>query len=326
MILFLHGADTYRSRKKLEEIRAKFLRDLDPTGLNVAVLDGESAEISEMRAAAYAAPFLAKKRLVILKNAIRETKKNDEPTLAEMFGGIPEETILTVFEESGSEDLKASAAYLKIRGGKFYPEFAPLDARGVSAWLLQEAKARGVEFERQALNAYAAMAGSDLWKIASELDQFAANARAAGGPITMETVRSLSHVRTEENIFEFLDAVGLRKIDRAATILEGLLEQGESEAAVLSRLQSHVRSLLICADLGAAGQITKERVVREIGLHPFVAGKILMQARYFSLEELKRLYLWLIDADKRLKTGGWPKPRMAIDLFLLELAKAPHAS
>lgn len=323
MILFLHGEDTYRSRQKLEEIRAKFLRDIDPSGLNVAVVDGEKAEIPDIRAAIASAPFLAKKRLVILKNAIRETKKSDEETLAGVFDSVPEDTILTVFEESGGEDLKASAAFQKIRGGKFYPEFALLDAKSVSAWIVQEAKKRGAEFDRAALNLYAAAAGNDLWKISSELDQFAAN--AAEKPIGVATVRALSHARMEENIFEFLDAVGLRKTDRAAKILEGLFEQGETETAILNRLQSHLRSLLVCADLGAAGQITKDRIVREIGLHPFVAGKILMQTRYFSLEELKRLYRWLIDADRRLKTGGWPSPRMAVDLFLLELIKTPVA-
>jgi DNA polymerase-3 subunit delta len=320
MILFLYGQDTYRSRKKLDEIKAKFLRDVDPSGLNLTVLDGAKAEISEMRAAASSSPFLAKKRLVILKNAISESKKAEDETLAELLEHVPEETILTIFEEAGADDLDGKISFERLKKEKFYPEFTRMNPTQLASWIAQEAKLRGVDFEKEAHRLYASVCGNDLWKVASELDQLSAFAKSRMTAIDAEGVRSLANVRVEENIFDFLDAIGSRRLDRAAQLLERLLDQGESEVALLSRVQTHVRSLLICADLSERGHVSKEVLARSLGLHPFVAGKVLSQARYHKRDELVQLYDWLIEADRRLKTGGWTKPRMAVDLFLMKLS------
>jgi DNA polymerase III delta subunit len=106
----------------------------------------------------------------------------------------------------------------------------------------------------------------------------------------------------------------------AAKLMDRLLAQGETEVSLLSRLQSHIRGLLVARELSSAGQTTKDRLSRELGIHPFAAAKILSQSRYHERPELERLYIWLIDADERLKKGGWPRPRMALDLFLAEVA------
>lgn len=320
MILFLYGEDSYRSKRKLDEIRAKFSRDIDPSGLNLAHLDGSEAEIGAIRAAVSPAPFLAKKRMVVLKDAIAAAGKKDGEALAELLDAVPEDTILVIHERAGAEALADAPAFAKLKGGKFYPEFLPLGPKDLQSWILAEAKARGVAFSKEGLAAYLPVAGTDGWKISGELDAMAASARAAGGNIEAATVRGLAHLQAEQSVFDFLDAVGSRRPETAARLFETLLEQGETEVALLSRVQGHLRGLLVAADMAANGQITKERLARELGVHPYVAVKLVSQSRYYRLEELKRLFVRLVDSDERLKKGGWPKPRMAVDAFLADIA------
>jgi DNA polymerase-3 subunit delta len=323
MILFLYGEDTYRSKKKLDEIRAKFLRDIDPSGLNLHQLDGEKAGLDDVRSAVSASPFLAKKRMVVLQDAIANAGKKEAEPLAELLDAVPEETILVLREKVGASELEDAPAYDKLKGGKFYPEFKPLGPKELQAWILAETKERGVEFLKDGLSAYLPVAGNDAWKIAGELDALAATARAEGtGKIGADAVRSLAHLRAEQSVFDFLDAVGTRRVDLAARLLDALLEQGETEVALMNRLQSHIRGLLVAADLSVLGQATKERLAREIGVHPFAAAKLVSQCRYFKPHELERLYVKLIDADEQLKRGGWPKARAALDLFLADIADA----
>lgn len=325
MILFLYGADTYRSKKKLDEIRAKFTRDIDPSGLNLQQIDGEKAELGDIRSAISAAPFLAKKRMVVLSDALAAAGKKEADALAGLLEAVPEETILVVRERVAAEELDGSPAYDKLKGGKFYPEFRPLGPKELLAWIQAEAKERGVEFAKDGLAAYVPVAGSDAWKIAGELDAMAAVVRASGGSvISAAVVKELSHLQAEQSVFDFLDAVGTRRTDLALRLLDALLEQGETEVGLLSRLQSHVRGLLVAADLSVLGQATKERLAREIGVHPFAAAKLVSQCRHFKPQELERLYIKLIDADEKLKTGGWPKPRAALDLFLADISNEPR--
>lgn len=324
MILFLYGEDTYRSKKKLDDIRAKFLKDLDASGLNLNEIDGERAEIDEIRSALMSSPFLAPKRLVLVKDAIASCGKKDAEALAEVLDRVPDETILVLYERVGSESLEGKPAYEKLKGGKFYPEFRPLTPKELKDWIQREAKERGIAFAKDALETYLPLAGVDAWKISGELDVMAATARAAGRSVVdKETVRASSHLRTEESVFDLLDAIGTRRADAAAAKMDALLEQGETEVGLLVRIQGHVRGLLIASELASLGQATKDRLVREIGAHPFVAAKLLSQSRYYRLPELERLYVWLVDADEKLKRGGWPNPRMALDLFMAEIAKEP---
>jgi len=323
MILFLYGADSYRSKKKLDEIRAKFLREIDPSGLNLQRFDGERAELDEIRACASAAPFLAGKRLVIVKDVIASAKKKEAEAIAEMLDRVPEGTILVLYEHADAEGLDGSPAFEKLKGGKFYPEFKPMGPKDLQAWILQESKARGVTFSKEALTTYLPMAGNDAWKIAGELDAMAAAACASGkNVIDHEAVRDFSHAHAEESIFDFLDAVGTRRADLAAKLMDRLLSQGETEVGLLTRLQAHVRGLLVASELSSLGQATKDRLARELGVHPFAAAKLVSQSRYHKLPDLERLFIWLVDADEKLKKGGWPKPRMALDLFLAQLAGA----
>ena len=97
MILFLYGEDTYRSHCKLEEIRAKFLRDIDASGLNMTELDGEKNSIGEAAAALTTSAFLASRRLVVLKYFIKSLKKKDADELALLFDRVLEETIAVVY-------------------------------------------------------------------------------------------------------------------------------------------------------------------------------------------------------------------------------------
>lgn len=329
MILFLYGEDSYRSKKKLDDIRAKFTREIDPSGLNLAQIDGEKAEVDEIRSVVTASPFLSKKRLVVVKDAIASAGKKEAAALAELMDQIPEDTILVVYERASGETLADAPAFEKLKGGKFYPEFKPLGPKELQAWIVAEAKGRQTEFTKEGLAAYLPLAGNDAWKISGELDAMSATARSAlhhtvqgaagSNRIDPETVRSLAHLQAEESVFDFLDAIGTRRTDLAARLLDRLLAQGETEVGLLSRVQSHVRGLLVAADLSVLGQATKERLARELGVHPFAAAKMVSQSRYHKLPELQRLFIWLIDADEKLKKGGWPKPRTALDLFLAEL-------
>lgn len=323
MILFLYGADTYRSKRKLDDIRAKYLREIDPSGLNLQQFDGERADFDEIRACIHAAPFLVGKRLVIVKDAIASAKKKQGEAFAEMLDKVPDDTILVVYEHEDAEELADAPAFEKLKGGKFYPEFKPMGPKELQTWILQEAKARGAAFSKDALTAYLPMAGVDAWKISGELDAMAASAAASGkNVIELEAIRDFSHAHTEESIFDFLDAIGTRRADVAAKLMDRLLFQGETEVALLSRLQAHVRGLLVACELSASGEASKDRLARELGMHPFAAAKILSQSRYHKLPDLERLFIWLVDADEKLKKGGWPKPRMALDLFLAQLAGA----
>jgi len=58
MIIFLYGEDTFLSRRKLNELKEKFLREVDPSGNGLVVLDGEKAAMEEINESISASSLL----------------------------------------------------------------------------------------------------------------------------------------------------------------------------------------------------------------------------------------------------------------------------
>ena len=296
------------------------MRDVDPSGLNVANLDAHSQDLPDLQAAVSAMPFLAKKRLVVARHFIEESAKKEAEALATILNKIPEDTILVVYESVSAKDLEDSPAFEPLKKLQHYPEFSSLVGRVLADWVRAEARNREFEFEPASFEAYLASAGNDLWRLAGELDKLSAYAAATGTKIDASALAALTELQVESDLFGFIDAVAVGDAARAAELLEVLLDQGGSEVMLLGRLQAHVRNLLLAADIAATGQVSKDRLAKELGVHPFVAGKLAAQVRRFDFARLKSAYLSLIDADLKLKTGGWSSPRLALDLFLLEQA------
>jgi DNA polymerase-3 subunit delta len=321
MILTLFGADTYRSKRKLEEIRARFLSEIDVSGLNLNEFEASEAEESEIKSAIFSAPFLSKKRLVIVKNIFSAAKKSAaRQGLMEMMKDAPEETILVVYETADREKLSKTKQFATLSNPKFYPEFTPLSGKTLERWIVEEATRRGFSFADDGFRAYATHCGTDLWKIANELDALDAYAKSYGAAIGATAVGLLADVRVEAGLFDFLDAVGAKNPKSATAILESLLDQGESEVLLITRLQQHFRNLLLCHEFLEYGMTSKEQISRELGVHPFATTKLMSQARRFDGRELRRAYEWLIDADEQQKTGRWTLQRMPIDLLMLHLS------
>ncbi len=70
MILFLYGENIWRKKQKISQITEKFTKEVDPSKMNLVVIDVSDAQEESLRNKIKSSPFLARKRLVILKNCL----------------------------------------------------------------------------------------------------------------------------------------------------------------------------------------------------------------------------------------------------------------
>ena len=68
MIIFLYGEDTFRSRKKLKELKNRFLKEIDSSGYSLAVIDGEKTCLEEINSAVSALSLFTKKRMIVISD------------------------------------------------------------------------------------------------------------------------------------------------------------------------------------------------------------------------------------------------------------------
>src|SRR5256885_993764 len=92
------------------------------------------------------------------------------------------------------------------------------------------------------------------------------------GRVTPDAVSRQFKGRGQVNMFGFLDAAAGGQTGIALQGLRRLLEQGESAQGILFALARHFRSMM------EVGEAPPARAVKELGMHPFRAEKLVKQA------------------------------------------------
>ena len=95
MIIFIYGEDVYRSRQYRDKIVTKFQTERDPGGYNVLNIDGENAAVGQITQEVCSEPFLAEKRMVIVKYTLsgKFSKVLDELEVLVVNKKIPESAV-----------------------------------------------------------------------------------------------------------------------------------------------------------------------------------------------------------------------------------------
>jgi len=310
MILFFYGEDTYRSWRKIKELKEKYISaSLGDT--NLVVLNGKTVEYPEISRQVLAFPFLAKSRLVIIENLLKEGKKEVLEKVIDILNKVPASTVL-VFTESGKPDKRISL-FKKLSKEKTQ-EFLLLDEIEVKSWIKKETEKRGAEITPEAIARLFKYVGNDLWRLSQEIDKLTIYSRQ----VTGDNIELLVRPQIEANVFNLIDSVGAKNRDKSLRELHRLLDSGQNELYILSMIVYQFRNLLVVRDLVEQGVVSQWEIAKRAGLHPFVAGKTLAQAKNYTIDHLKTIYQLLLDFDFKIKTGQI-EPKTALDLLVLKL-------
>jgi len=321
----LHGDDDIAIQQALSKLRAQM--GGDPNGdLNTSVFEGEQASLPEILNAARSVPFLADKRLIIVRGLLahlQRTHKEALDQLAEDLPQLPDFTRLIFIERSA---LPANLRLLKTaaadpRGYVLHCE-VPKDT---AAWITRRARDEyGVTIQREAAEALASVTGSDLRRADNELLKLACYVDL-GEEITEADVEVLTPYVAEANVFEMVDALAVGDGRRALALMQRVLEQDPSDPGfrLFSLITRQFRLLLLAREhLDGGGSKAGSALASAIGVRSaWQAEKVARQSRAFNLIQLEQIYRRLHRYDVEMKTGQ-VKPRLALELLVASLARS----
>lgn len=263
MVIFLHGDDTYRSRQKLRELKEKFLREVDPSGANLAVIDGTTVGASDIWGAIAAQSFLVRKRMVVIEDIGAQKSKTAREEIVAFLDRVPNDVIVVFWESKSRAPLLEAKArptkktrvktkksvddspakddqlFTRLLKEKYAQEFAPLDGVKLGAWIRERVKELGATIAPAAQQMLIQEVGSDLWRMSNELEKLVVG--LTGLPIPspdapVGTSRSPSPREGEKNNSFPTSSSGAR-----SRVLEGQ-EGGLGGVAVITA--DHVRDLV----------------------------------------------------------------------------------
>jgi DNA polymerase III subunit delta len=337
-VYVLYGEDTFGRDEAVQTLKDR-MRALAAGEHNLTEL-GPETTVSALRLAADVMPFLADRRMVLVrgmlgrltgrgggqrraargrKAAAADSGPDEVQLLLSYLPEVPQTTSL-VFVEDGRLNLDALVAVIP-RGRAAVREYPRVV--DVAGWVRGRAKLIEVEVDEAAVRELALLGGADLRRLDTELRKLADY--ADGRKVSRADVREMV-VGREVAVWSLLDGLAERRADKALTALRALFGQGESPEALLGRdIAPHYRRLMVARELALAPREERARIdVAALGLNPATVGKWTEQAAAFDRSELERALEVLLDLDRQIKTGE-TSPEPSLELAIVRLCSRLQA-
>lgn len=313
-----------------DRLRRFFEAYSDPAtaDLNTTRLDGETVQAGDIEMAAGALPFIAELRVVVVENLTASASGREIiGKLPDILAGLPGTTRIAFVEAGVDANARQPGAREKalkklvnaVEGdprGKVLSFDLP-DERERPRWIERRAGRHGVEIEQQAAFELARRIGEDLTLADTELEKLATYTGGAR-PIAVSDVEMLTPYTPEAGIFDMVDALGKRQGQEALGLLRRLLDEGQEPLSIYGMIIRQYRLLIQMREQLDRGQ-TPQSASKVVGMHPYVAGKMAEQARYYSMDALEDIYRRLLDVDLEMKTGQI-EPELALERLVSLLA------
>ena len=335
MLYILSGQDDFSLAQSLEEIK----RDIGDRAIletSTTTLDAQQVTLEQLRTVCETAPFLAGRRLVIIKGLLerfetegksRRRKKNTRVTdrqdeyksFASCITQTPDSTILVLMEGR----ITGKNPLFKELAGKATVETFPLlrDAK-LRLWIQGRVKEEDSSISPQAVDLLAKLVGSNLWIMASEIDKLVLF--TSGRRIEEEDVKTVVSYAQQTSVFTMVDAIVEFKVELAEQLLQQLLQRGAAPAYLLTMLSRQVRMIVRARELGKQGR-PKIEIQNKLGLSSeFALRRILEQANRYPMGQLKEVYHKLLEADLSIKTGKYDG-ELTLNILIAELCQGSRA-
>ena len=309
----MSGEDRFSLQEEVKRWKNAFLEKFGDTDLEE--LDGESTDAETINGAIRAIPFLAEKRLVILKNFLSSKKADDANALLPTLEQLPDTTFLLMIEAEPDKRTSIFKAITQIATQRLFmkPQGAQLNT-----WVVRRAETLGSRLDLQTAAYLVSWVGNDLHALYNEIQKLSLFCQ--GQPITIPMIDLLVTDNVQNSIFTLTDQLSKKDFAGALATIDSLQKQGEEASFIFAMITRQFRLLLEMKALAEEGQAPTQ-IARTMAVHPFVVQNTLRFSKNFTHTQLRTALASLLTLDERLKTGRIPlKPRDE-DHFLLALEK-----
>jgi DNA polymerase-3 subunit delta len=248
-----------------------------------------------------------------------QSAKNRQQEVIRLLGEVPDSACLVLIEDKVDRRLKSLVSQIEKVG--VLAEIGLEQPALLRQWIEAECRQRGLTIDPLAAESLVDRCENRMLVIWQELTKlFLYQAYAGQTRIDPALIEQLSLPDLRGNIFDMTDAISKGQTARALELLDLLLGQKEPVQLIAFMLARHIRQLLVAKDLERS-----DVVVRELKVMPFVANRLLQQAKALSCEQLESLYNLCYETDLAVKTGQLAE-RLALEMLLISAAQAVRPS
>ena len=315
------GLDEELIKSSIDPIIKKVL-DKDFLDLNFIKIDGLTSTFDEIENACETLPFFGDKKVVLVYRANFLKDKPDKEgaktytEILKYIKDLPQHTILIMYylfndkRDTPKKNKKLSTLdkYVKVvhcdklKKDKYYKKIEDIF------------KENGRTIGKVQLKYFADKVQNNFDIIKREIDKL--DCYALGRELTKEDIDKLIHNKSEDDIFDLVEYISLRKVEKAIDLLDELLFKADQHMLIISSIGNHFKRLYEIKTYLLKGK-KLEFFISKYRLPQFVCEKLMNQASKFSLKQLNQLIKVCINTEIKLKSSTTDK-QMEMELMLFK--------
>ena len=296
-VYVLRGDDAFLQDVRRREVLQIVVGEADPQTC-VTALEGGSAELADVLDELRTIPFLAPRRLVILREADAFVSAHRE-ALENFFQSPPSAATLLLMVSSWPSTTRLAKLFARI--GQAFDCSVP-DKSDLAGFLVRSASKRGKKLQADAAELLLEWLGRDLALLDGEIEKLSLYA-ADREEITLKDVCALVTASAGPAAFDLTNAITAGDPAGALKSLGGMLRSRGDEFKTLGMIGWHLRRALLAREQLAAG--TPERQALPRMPYPQQQAFLAMLKRR-PLSAFQNDFRRLIRADLAMKSGTEP--------------------
>lgn len=296
-VLLFEGEEEQMKQDALSALRKTLL----PAGMeemNEMILD--DPETDQVIAAAETLPFLADRRLIIIRDHPAITGRGEaDDRLISYLPSVPSSAVLLFYCTGKPDARKKIYTAVKKLGG--IVTFARLSGSELTRFVTDAFHEAGKECDARTADYLIFTVGSDASLLLSEVAKIASYAGDRPS-VTAEDVSALATPSTECTVFQLVDAVVTGQKKRALILMKNQLLNGTEPAAMLAMLLRQYRFLQHIKIMQYEKQ-SREFIRSALGVPPFALDQYIRQASAYTGGQVKRAVRLCFDTEYGFKSG-----------------------
>lgn len=297
-VYFLCGEEEYFIDKLTDYIEANLLNDMEKA-FNQTVAYGKDITARQIAETCGRLPMMAEKQLVIIKEAQALSLKEEEEKqyLAYLKNPVKSTVLVFAWKHGLPDGRKAFGKEVKKAG--VYFESKPLYENQVAPWIKAWLNERKYKIEESAAELLVEYTGTDLSKVANELEKLALN-KTPGSVINQDDIERLVGISKEFNVFELNNAVGSMNRTKAYRIVNYFTANPKNGplVLVLGTLHSYFTKVY---QFHYNRNLPDKDIAPILKVSPFFVKDYRTAAQHFSTKRIEQVFNTLEEFDLRSK-------------------------
>lgn len=314
-LYLFYGPETYLVSYYVDKLKNAVVA-AGTEDLNLSVFEGISDQ-GRVRDACDSYPFLSEKKMIIWKNTgvFKKTTEEKTASFIEVVAGVPDYACMVICEEEIDKRYKKILNAVDSAGQ--IVEFPMQSPNDLVKWINGLMSEEGKQIESNAAYMLIDYCDSEMGNIRNELDKLVmyseAEARITESDVEKVCIKSLG-----QRIFDLVDAVGMKKTDKAIRYFNEMLQMKEPVSRILYMIAKQLRQMLETKALKQSGT-SNEIIASMIKVPPFVVRKLYDQSRAFTENELVKAVKMCLDTEVSIKTGRISDDKTALELLITQI-------